>query len=601
MTAAIWLRNIAAFAAQAAVLVAAGFAIWRLTRVRHGAVSHAFWRVLLLVCLLLPIAQPWHAAALPKLTLTMATGAEAAPAGPESRDVQTVPVAPPRTAVPSTSEWLLLVLAGGIAARGLWLVLGAFSLRRLRRTATLLDPPPPAVQSACARVGVRADVAVSPRVAGPITFGYRRPLVIVPPRVLAMDDALQEAIVCHELMHVRRNDWLTVIGEELVRTIFWFHPVLWWLINRIQLSREHVVDEAVVALTKSRERYVEAMLAVALSRSPLAFAPAPQFLRRRSLKRRVAHILQETTMTTRRLITSIAAAAGVLIATSVLVVREFPLEARAPQAATSQVLDARAPVAIARGGEHLLHGSLPEYPRRALDQRVEGEVSLEITVDDQGEVSDARVISGPDELRRAALESVLQWHYLPGKISNTTLPVALRFNASAVQETRRKIAKGEPVEISLLREGENYKRYAIEYRPGERLERTPTEEVEGELSKLQHALAESGGDAGRRAELTKLYEIAKSRLEAERAERARKGEQTRSELPQRLAGVKVERVSNEIVKDVLDRAGVSVGTMIGSKTTLTQIREALEALDPHLRVRFEHDGKGGLILVVIAP
>jgi hypothetical protein len=51
-----------------------------------------------------------------------------------------------------------------------------------------------------------------------------------------------------------RHDWLNVVAEEIVRTIFWFHPVLWWLIDRIQLSREHVVDEAVVALTKSRER-----------------------------------------------------------------------------------------------------------------------------------------------------------------------------------------------------------------------------------------------------------------------------------------------------------------------------------------------------------
>lgn len=570
MTAAVWLRNIGAFATQAAVLVAAAVAIWRLTRIRHGAVSHAFWRLLLVVCLLLPIAQPWHVPEPPRLELAP-EAADRASAPPESGDVKTGDIATATMATPSASEWLLLALLGGIAARALWLAVGALSLRRLRRTATPLDPPPAGIRDAFARVGVQAAVCVSSRVAGPITFGFRRPLVLVPPRVLAMDDALQEAIVCHELMHVRRHDWLVVIGEELVRTIFWFHPVIWWLINRIQLSREHVVDEAVVVLTRSRERYVEAMLAVALSRSPFAFAPAPQFLRRRSLKRRVAHILQETTMTTRRLVASVAAAAGILTATGVLVVRAFPLEARAPQPVAPQSVDAGAPVTIVRGADHMLHGALPEYPPRALAQRVEGEVALEITVDDHGEVSDARVVSGPDELRRAALESVLQWHYLAAKVSSTTLPVALRFNASAIQEKEEKNraigTPGKRLDIVLMKEGEDSRRYAIAYKAAGQRELTPPE-LELELTDRP---------------------------------RAREGGRARTALPQQLVGIRTERVSTEVVKEILDRAGVGVGTTIDSETTLKQIREAVEAFDPHLHLRFEPGAKGGLVIVVIAP
>ena len=566
MTAAFWLRNIASFATQAAIVVSAGVVIWRLTRVRHGVVSHAYWRALLLACLLLPIAQPWHAPQPLDLAPKTAAITEPASAAAES-DVKTAETTAPLRNTTPASRWLLLVLGAGIAARAFWLCIGASSLARLRRSAVLVDPPTPGIRSAHANVRVRADVCVSPHVAGPITFGFRRPLVILPPGVLAMDDRVQEAIVSHELMHVRRHDWLNVVAEEIVRTIFWFHPVLWWLINRIQLSREHVVDEAVVALTKSRERYVEAMLAVALSRSPLSFAPAPQFLRRRSLKRRVAHILQETTMTTRRLIASVAATAGVVIVAGVLVVRAFPLEARAPQQEAR--IDAGTPVVIARGGEHLLHASLPEYPRRALDQRVEGEVALEIAVDDQGEVSDARVVSGPDELRRAALESVLQWHYLASRVSNTTLPVALRFNAAAVAEEKRKVA--EPVEtvgIALRKKGEKREPYFVEYRPLEKRELTSPEEMEVEIKKVEVAVRHAPASL---------------------------------ELPQRLAGVRTERVSNGLVKEILDRAGLSVGAMIPSKVALTQIRETIEAFDPHLRVRFEHDAKGGLIVVLIAP
>ena len=56
--------------------------------------------------------------------------------------------------------------------------------------------------------------------------------------------------------------------------------------------------------------------------------------------------------------------------------------------------------------------------------------------DDRGEVSDARVLSGPEELRRAALESVLQWHYSPEAMRSTSLQTTLRFSLPAVDSER---------------------------------------------------------------------------------------------------------------------------------------------------------------------
>jgi TonB family protein len=78
-----------------------------------------------------------------------------------------------------------------------------------------------------------------------------------------------------------------------------------------------------------------------------------------------------------------------------------------------------------------MHGGLPEYPHAAIAQRIEGEVVLDVTVDPKGEVSDARVLSGPDELRRASLESVLRWHYSPAELRSTSLQVALQFHLPA--------------------------------------------------------------------------------------------------------------------------------------------------------------------------
>lgn len=428
MTAALWLRNLAAFALQSGVLVLAGVLVQRLFRIREPRASLAYWRTLLVVCLLLPFCQPWRVVAPP------ATGSvvmNSAPDEPTAAPTETATSTPARSSL-AAEAIVLAVLVAGLAVRGGWLVIGAWVLGRIRRAATPLAPLPDAIARAQVRVGTTAAMCVSSRIAGPITFGLRYPIVVFPPDVASMDESVLHAIACHELLHVRRRDWLLQIVEEGVRTLLWFHPAVWWLIGRIQLSREQVVDQAAVRLIESRERYVEALLAVAIAKSPGILTPAPAFLRRSLLKKRVAQILQESTMTTRRLILAMGASAGALALAALLVVRSFPLEAQGqPQAAGSR------PVAIVKGGEHLLHGELPEYPKRAIEQRVEGDVTLDIAVDDQGEVSDARVLNGPDELRKAALESVLGWHYSPSSIRSASTQATLHFNLSAANAEYR--------------------------------------------------------------------------------------------------------------------------------------------------------------------
>jgi TonB family protein len=59
----------------------------------------------------------------------------------------------------------------------------------------------------------------------------------------------------------------------------------------------------------------------------------------------------------------------------------------------------------------LLHRAAVQYPKNALAKHIEGTVALELTLSETGTVTDARVLSGPEELRGAALQSVLEWHY----------------------------------------------------------------------------------------------------------------------------------------------------------------------------------------------
>ena len=427
MTTSIVLSDILSYSLQLTLVIGAGAALAVAFRIREPRVTLACWRTLLVVCLLLPLCQPW-------LTTVPCRSRSHRSHHKESRSRLSFPLRlRPRPRGPS-HPLLSCILCAGVAIRAVWLTTGAWTLARLRRTAQRLAPLPAAFCEAEARIGVQPGIYVSDRIAGPITFGWRRPVVIVPPSVLEMPLHVQEAIAYHELLHVRRRDWLFEVLEEAVRTVFWFHPAMWWLIGRIQLSREQVVDGAAVGLTDSKERYVDALLLVALNKSRVSLVPAPLFLRRSLLRQRVAQILQETTMTTRRLIASLTASSAALALAATVAVRSFPLEAQGTVGFAQE--SAGAPIQIVKGGDHLLHASFSEYPRRAIEQQVQGDVVLDLVTDERGEVSDARVLSGPEELRRAALESVLQWHYSPDALRSTTLQTTLRFSLPAGDSER---------------------------------------------------------------------------------------------------------------------------------------------------------------------
>ena len=71
-------------------------------------------------------------------------------------------------------------------------------------------------------------------------------------------------------------------------------------------------------------------------------------------------------------------------------------------------------VTVNTAGAVVLHRSGVEYPERLREKGVQGTLSVEVTLDSGGQVMDAHVLSGPNELRKAVLTSVLDWHFAPG-------------------------------------------------------------------------------------------------------------------------------------------------------------------------------------------
>jgi bla regulator protein BlaR1 len=95
----------------------------------------------------------------------------------------------------------------------------------------------------------------------PGVFGIRQPRLLWPRSISAcLTEAQIEAILAHELTHVRRRDNLAAALHMVVQAIFWFHPVVWWIGARLVDERERACDEAVLRLGSAPQVYAESIL-----------------------------------------------------------------------------------------------------------------------------------------------------------------------------------------------------------------------------------------------------------------------------------------------------------------------------------------------------
>jgi TonB family protein len=397
--------NLVSWSAEVAILViAAAAAAYTL---RHPRARLYFWQTILIVVVALPAIAPWKhpvAVALP-------------PAAP-------LPLAINGVAVPMTEspgwgfEQLLVLLAVGATLRLLWVATGLLRLARIRKHAHPLQEPP-------VSFGGSASWYVSDQVSGPVTYGWLRPTILLPAKVRDLAPCAQEAIASHELFHVHRRDWLFVMAEELIRSLLWFHPAVWFVLSRVQLAREQVVDREVVDATRDRAGYLDALVSVAAQRMQPDVAPAPLFLKKRQLAVRVQALLKETSMSASRLAAHVSVAASVAVLGACAAVWFFPLRSAA------QVMPDDPGITVDAGAP-LAHRSPVHNPSGGI---VSGDVLLELTLNSKGEVADARVLSGPEELRKPALASVLDWHYAadtaPPSLVHATIHFGQRLVADA--------------------------------------------------------------------------------------------------------------------------------------------------------------------------
>jgi bla regulator protein blaR1 len=130
----------------------------------------------------------------------------------------------------------------------------------------------------------------------PGVFGILKPVVILPAGITErLTPAQLETVIAHELCHVERKDNLTATIHMLVETIFWFHPLVWWIRTQLVAERERACDEEVVKVATDPWVYAEAILSVCklYLEAPLACISG---VTGANLKKRVEAIIANRTM-----------------------------------------------------------------------------------------------------------------------------------------------------------------------------------------------------------------------------------------------------------------------------------------------------------------
>ena len=303
---------VAAYSAQILLVVAAAAAAAAVVRAPAPRFRLVFWRIVLLVCLLLPLA-PARVITI-RVTGGVGTAASVAAATPAA-------VTGVRSMAPeAVAVWVLIA---GMAIRMLWLAIGWLRLGALRRESREADLAGD-LADLRRHLAPSSEVRWHERIGQPVTFGFRWPIVLLPSGVRLLAPDVQRAVLCHELLHAARGDWRTTLVEELVGAVFWFHPAIRWVIEQIQLSREETVDAMVVSMTASRRLYMRALLAFSDSAGPIAM-PAPSLIHRRHLASRIRQLSREVVMSHGRFVFSAAALAAILAGSVWTAVAALPL------------------------------------------------------------------------------------------------------------------------------------------------------------------------------------------------------------------------------------------------------------------------------------
>jgi len=281
-----------------AVGMAAALALMLLRNARPQ-LRYAVACAALVLCVMLPvlgIVRGLHADA----SVVLASTSTISPAMESAADPAIVSLSSWRSTLQIRLPWIVAIWSLGAALLALRMALGLAWVDRVRRAhAGAINPAWQArLDRLAARFGLRRDVSlrVVDDLDSPVAAGWWRPMVLVPAALIArMPPELLEALLAHELAHIKRHDYLINLLQSAIEALLFYHPVVWWLSRQIRVERERIADDlAAQAIGEPRR------MALALQQLDLLLSPSERFSAQRlavaangdNLMSRIQHLIR---------------------------------------------------------------------------------------------------------------------------------------------------------------------------------------------------------------------------------------------------------------------------------------------------------------------
>ncbi|MCW3464341.1 M56 family metallopeptidase [Chitinophaga nivalis] len=195
---------------------------------------------------------------------------------------------------------VVMLYAAGMIVMTIKLVSDLFELQHIRHhnVVQMDEVWEKHLETLAARLQIPRKVRlfISPHVMVPVMLGFLKPVILLPVAMVNnLSEQQLEAILLHELAHIKRNDYLLNIFQSIVEIMLFFNPFVWLIAKTIRLEREHCCDDLVIASTVQPLHYARALVALEeyrLTANPLSMAAADN---RQHLFYRIKRIMEMKT------------------------------------------------------------------------------------------------------------------------------------------------------------------------------------------------------------------------------------------------------------------------------------------------------------------
>lgn len=340
----------------------------------------------------------------------------------------------------STTNWNGLILALYLLPCIYLLTRMAVAMRRLRlirvNSRTVQDPAMLATLETCRQqLGISRPLTLrySNTIESPLSFGLFAPQIILPSQARSWSSSVITDVLLHELSHIRRLDWSSMLLGYLVACVYWMNPLVWRVLKNLHDQAENSCDSAVIHAGRSDTDYAESLLSVAQACRHTRHKPhdrkllAQMMLDRNTLKTRINRLFEENVMKAsefkkemkKSAVFLFLVSAGLLTAlgTMQIVSAQTQPEPRSHPQTRGGTWQELSPV----------HTQIPNYPTVAADQGIEGWVHMRFTINETGTVDENSIVlldAEPAEIfNNSARNALTQFTFQPRRIDGQAVAV----------------------------------------------------------------------------------------------------------------------------------------------------------------------------------